>query len=201
VYAHLPLIVDIDRKKLSKRKHGAAVWVDTYKQQGYLPSALINYFALLGWNPGTEQEIFTLAELINEFDIDRVHKGAAVFDLKKLEWINKEHIKRLPREEQLKIIAKESDVFAEPQLEKEKIAWKQSTLEEAKNNLERVLGMLNDADAIMKFAEGAGKGNVLWPLRYALSGKEKSPDPFTLLEILGEEEAHKRVVNAIDMLT
>src|SRR5690606_7022918 len=63
VYAHLPLIVDIERKKLAKRKHGEAVWLDTYKKEGYLPEAILNFLSLMGWNPGTDQEIFSLSEL------------------------------------------------------------------------------------------------------------------------------------------
>ncbi|MBI2065767.1 MAG: glutamate--tRNA ligase [Candidatus Zambryskibacteria bacterium] len=91
VYAHLPLILGSDRSKLSKRKHGEMVWIDTYKNRGVLPQAMINYLALLGWNPGTDQEIFTLDELIDIFDLSRVHKGGAMFDERKLAWVNKKH--------------------------------------------------------------------------------------------------------------
>lgn len=197
-YAHIPLILAPDRSKLSKR-HGA-VSVFEYKEKGVLPQALINYLALLGWNPGTEQEIFSLKELIDIFEIGKIQKGGAIFDERKLEWFNKEHIKLLPEEEQLKLIAKDFDM-ATPVLDKDKIAWKQTTQEEAKKHLEKVSTMLGDPDAIMKYAEAEGKGNVLWPLRYALSGKEKSPDPFTLLKILGQDEATSRVEKAIELLT
>lgn len=91
IYAHLPLILAPDRSKLSKRKHGESVSLDYYRQKGYLPVAIINYLALLGWNPGTEQEIFTLDELINVFDFSKVHKGGAIFDEKKLAWVNRKH--------------------------------------------------------------------------------------------------------------
>jgi len=91
IYAHLPLILASDRSKLSKRKHGEMVWIDTYKDKGYSARAIINYLALLGWNPGTEQEIFTLEELITIFDLSRVHKGGAIFDEKKLAWVNRKH--------------------------------------------------------------------------------------------------------------
>ncbi len=96
VYAHLPLILDSDRKKLSKRKHGESVWIDFYRKQGYLPEALLNFFALLSWNPGTEQEIFTLTELIDAFDMEKVQKSGAIFNDEKLKWMNKEHMKLLP---------------------------------------------------------------------------------------------------------
>lgn len=91
LYAHLPLILAADRSKLSKRKHGESVSLDYYRQKGYLPQAIINYLALLGWNPGTEQEIFTLDELIKVFDFSKVHKGGAMFDEKKLAWVNRKH--------------------------------------------------------------------------------------------------------------
>ena len=200
VYAHLPLILDTDRAKLSKRKHGELVWVDTYKNQGFLPEALLNYLALLGWNPGTEQEIFTLPQLIEAFDINKIHKGGAIFDTRKLDWVNKEHIKLLPKEEQLKIITKDFDTVNAPELIKEKIIWKQTSIPEIIEHLKYVSEILNDHQAIMKYAEEKGKGNVLWPLRYALSGQEKSPDPFALLSVLSIKEAKKRIKKAIDLL-
>jgi len=199
IYAHLPLILDSDRKKLSKREHGEAVWVDFYKNNGILPDALLNYLALLGWNHGTDQEIFTLPQLIEAFDMDKAHKGGAIFDTKKLDWINKEHIKFLSPEEQLNRIAKDFDMST-PILDVEKIPWKTSNKEEAKKHLEKVLEFLYDSKAIMEYAEEMGKGNVLWPLRYALSGKEKSPDPLTLLKILDKDESEKRVKKAIEFL-
>lgn len=200
IYAHLPLILDSDRKKLSKREHGEAVWVDFYKNKGVLPGALLNYLALLGWNPGTDQEIFTLDKLVEAFDIDKAHRGGAIFDIKKLEWVNKEHIKLLSPEEKLKIIAKDFDTQTEPTLEKEKIAWKTSNNDETKKYLEKVLELVGREGDIMKYAEEEGKGNVLWPLRYALSGLEKSPDPLSLLKILGKEESEKRIRRAIKIL-
>lgn len=91
-FAHLPMILGPDKKRLSKR-HGAT-GVQEYRDSGYLPEALINYLALLGWNPGTEQEIFSYKELVNEFSIDRVQKKSAVFDERKLQWISGQHIYR-----------------------------------------------------------------------------------------------------------
>ncbi len=97
VYAHLPLILAADRAKLSKR-HGA-VAVEEFREGGYLPEAVLNYLALLGWGPGDEQEIFERDELVALFDLDRVTHSAAVFDHKKLDWINGEWIRRLPADE------------------------------------------------------------------------------------------------------
>ncbi|MGH7141518.1 MAG: glutamate--tRNA ligase [Minisyncoccia bacterium] len=96
-YAHLPLILAPDRSKLSKRKHGASI--ENYREQGYIPEAIINYLALLGWNPGTEEELFSLEELIERFSFDKLQKSGAIFDETKLRWFNKEHLRRLPPEE------------------------------------------------------------------------------------------------------
>ncbi|MBC7188030.1 MAG: glutamate--tRNA ligase [Calditrichaeota bacterium] len=104
VLAHLPLIFNPDGSKMSKRDMGKPGQegrrfdpdVATYRNGGYLREALINYLALLGWNPGEgdERQIFTLEELIREFSLERVNKARAIFDLTKLQWINAEHIKR-----------------------------------------------------------------------------------------------------------
>jgi glutamyl-tRNA synthetase len=97
-YAHMPLILAKDGAKLSKRKHPEAN-LAPYREQGYLPEALINYLALLGWNPGTSQEIFTFEELLHAFSFDRVQHAGARFDWEKLNWINGEYIRRLDDDE------------------------------------------------------------------------------------------------------
>lgn len=91
IYAHIPLILASDRSKLSKRKHGEFVSLDYWKNKGISAAAMINYMALLGWNPGTDQEIFTLEELLKTFNLSKVHKGGAIFDDKKLAWVNRKH--------------------------------------------------------------------------------------------------------------
>ncbi len=93
-FAHMPLILAPDGGKLSKRKHPEANLV-LYREQGYLPEAMVNYLALLGWNPGTEQEIFTFDELVQAFSFDRVQHGGARFDRRKLDWIDGEYIRAL----------------------------------------------------------------------------------------------------------
>ena len=92
-YAHLSLLVNDKKQKLSKRHGDVAVF--DFRKKGYLPEALINFVAFLGWNPGTEQEIFTLEELVDAFDFSHVHKAAAVFNYTKLDWYNREWMKRL----------------------------------------------------------------------------------------------------------
>lgn len=93
-FAHLPLLLNPDKSKLSKRQGDVAV--EDYLDKGYLPEALINFVALLGWHPKDEQEIFLLDDLIKEFSLDRVKKGGAVFDTAKLDWMNSVFIKNLP---------------------------------------------------------------------------------------------------------
>lgn len=96
-YAHLPLILGPDKKRLSKRHDATSV--TEYKRMGFVPAATRNYLALLGWSAGRDQEIFSSEELIEFFDLDRIHKSNAVFDLQKLEWMNGQYISRLRAEE------------------------------------------------------------------------------------------------------
>jgi glutamyl-tRNA synthetase len=96
-YAHLPLIFGADGTPLSKR-HGA-VAVTEYRNKGFLPQGLVNYLALLGWNPGTPQEIFSLPELVKQFSLKRVIKSNAQFNPEKLLWVNAQHIRAIPGED------------------------------------------------------------------------------------------------------
>jgi len=97
-YAHMPLILANDGSKMSKRKH-PELNLMLYREQGYLPEALLNYLALLGWNPGTTKETFSFDELVRLFSFDRVQHGGARFDWEKLNWINGEYIRALDDEE------------------------------------------------------------------------------------------------------
>jgi glutamyl-tRNA synthetase len=92
-FAHLPLILNPDRTKMSKRKSQTSI--DDYIAQGFIKEALVNYLALLGWSTGTEEEILSLDEIADRFDIGAVHKGGAVFDRERLEWLNGQWIRRL----------------------------------------------------------------------------------------------------------
>jgi glutamyl-tRNA synthetase len=97
VYVHLPLILAADRAKLSKR-HGA-VAVEEFRDQGFLPEGLVNYLALQGWSPADDREVLSIDEIVAEFQLDRVTHAAAVFDHKKLDWMNGQWMRRLPLEE------------------------------------------------------------------------------------------------------
>ena len=101
-FAHLPMILGKDKKKLSKR-HGATS-VYEYRDMGYLPEGLFNYFALLGWSPGDNQEIFDRDEAVRLFDLSRVTKRAAVFDMDKLDAVNQIHISRLDPQKRVELV-------------------------------------------------------------------------------------------------
>ena len=96
-FGHLPLILNPDRTKMSKRKSQTAI--ADYRAQGYIPEAMVNFLALLGWSTGTEEEILSLNELAGRFDLEHVQKGGAVFDRERLEWMNGQWIRRLSPEE------------------------------------------------------------------------------------------------------
>jgi glutamyl-tRNA synthetase len=105
MFAHLPLLLNPDKSKLSKRQGEVAV--EDYRDKGYLKEALLNFVALLGWNPGDDQEFFTMDGLIKKFTIERVHKSGAVFNIEKLNWLNAEHLRSKPNEEILVMLKDE----------------------------------------------------------------------------------------------
>jgi glutamyl-tRNA synthetase len=96
-FGHIPLILNADRSKMSKRKSQTAI--SSYREQGYLPEALVNFLAFLGWSPGTEEEIFSLDELSQRFDLAHVHKAGAVFDADRLDYLNGVYIRSLTDEQ------------------------------------------------------------------------------------------------------
>ncbi len=119
-FALVPLILGPDKKRLSKR-HGATS-VGEYETQGYLPEAMINFLALLGWSPGGNQEVFSREELIDRFSLDGISGGNAVFNSEKLDWFNQQHIMRLPADEILRRLR--------PELESAGL-WRDAFLDEA----------------------------------------------------------------------
>ncbi|HLC69692.1 MAG TPA: glutamate--tRNA ligase [Patescibacteria group bacterium] len=244
--AHLPLLLNADRSKLSKRQGDVAV--GDYRRKGYLPEAIVNFVALLGWNPGTEKELFTLEELVKEFSLEKVNKAGAVFNLQKLDWFNQQYIKKLSNE---KIVERASAWIEEAGLggvekeflakavglEKERIVtlaelpeaikfmielpnydsmllvWKKSDSPEAHKILLELKEFLNTiivrewtlTNLEAKIGEwveekGYGTGNVLWPLRTALSGLQNSPGPYEIAEALGKEWTLERLDIAIGKL-
>ena len=101
-FAHVPLILGPDGKRLSKR-HGATA-VGDYEHDGILPEAMFNFLSLLGWSPGDDQEVFSVEELVQTFSLERVLKKSGVFDVKKLEWLNGQHLAQTPTEELLEAV-------------------------------------------------------------------------------------------------
>ena len=255
VYAHLPIILAPDRSKLSKR-HGATS-LHEYRETGYLKEALVNYLALVGWSPGTDEEFFTLPELVLRFDLGGIQKSAGVFNADKLIWFNRAYLKQIPdtdfaahartripetlasfleredieyigrferllptirdRTSILSDISRDAEsgeydfAFFTPQPSPDMLMWKKDTApRDALSRLQKLTELLEvlpaypSADeaksAVWDYAEKEGRGEVLWPLRVALSGREKSPDPFTLIHIIGAKEAQKRLKNCCAIL-
>ncbi len=122
-FAHISLILGRDRSKMSKR-HGATA-IGQYREKGYLPEALVNFLALLGWSPEGEEEIFSLEQLKEMFSLDRVAKSPAVFDLDKLNWLNGHYIRRLPVERltELAIPFLERAGYIKPPVSPERYNW------------------------------------------------------------------------------
>ncbi len=262
-FAHLSLLLNPDKSKLSKRQGDVAV--EDYKNKGYLPEALVNFVAFLGWNPGTEKELFTLAELVEAFDLEKVNKSGAVFNLEKLDWYNQQYIRGLDSEKLVKIskpylealmngannqpstraqaerepiansdewlskviglekerMKKLSDlpeavkfVFELPEYDGELVVWKKSTKIETKTKIEELKDFLEtlkeekwnkvDLEEVTKKwieEKGYGTGDVLWPMRTALSGQKNSPGPFEIADVLGKEETLKRLKIALKKLS
>lgn len=241
-YAHLPLILDAERRKLSKRRNKVAM--NDYRDEGYLPEAMVNFMAFLGWNPKTEREIFSLPELVNEFDLSNVNASGSVFDIEKLNWLNGQYIRRMDFEEltkrtepfftkamgkrrrtkilrvqqarmrTLKDVQTDSEYFVKlPNYPTERLLWKTMTLEKAKESLKIAQDVCASADSEYESPEemeaylkavvsgrGLKAGEFFWPLRVALSGRERSHSPFELAFALGKKETLKRIAFALDTL-
>jgi glutamyl-tRNA synthetase len=250
--ATLPPIMGADGKKKLGKRDGAKDLLD-YKKEGYLPEAMVNFLAFIGWNPGDEREILTPDEFIESFDIKGIGRSGGKFNEEKLDWVNKEHLKHqkadwdifyigayMPEELRehekydtlipkiapviLERISKGSDIaklheegelayyFDQPTYDILKLVWKTSTKEKTLMYLEKMINILTDSqessftdtdtikNLFWNYAEEQGRGDVLWPLRVSLSGRDKSPDPFTLLHILGKNEGLKRVHYAYELL-
>jgi len=108
VFAHLPLLLNPDKSKLSKRQGDVAV--EDYMKKGYLKEALINFVALLGWNYGDDKEFYEIEELCKKFSLERVHKAGAVFNIDKLDWLNAEHLRNKPNDELLLMLKDELSI-------------------------------------------------------------------------------------------
>ncbi|OGZ77403.1 MAG: glutamate--tRNA ligase [Candidatus Staskawiczbacteria bacterium RIFCSPLOWO2_12_FULL_37_15] len=255
VYAHLPLMLNMDKSKMSKRQGDVAI--SDYHKNGYLPEALINFMALLGWNPGTEKEIFSLAKLVKEFSIEKVQKAGAIFNVQRLDFINGFYIREKPIEKLTELCIpylKEAGLLiagqiSENKLEKiievsktrmkklfdivelsgfffvDKVAYDKNLLKwddmkdgdikdalllcdktlselkdwEIKKIEEALMGVAGEFNRQKGYPE-KNRGFLLWPMRVALSGKQFSPSPFEISDILGREKTLKRIRGAVEKL-
>ncbi len=250
IYAHIPLLLGKDRSKLSKRK--GAISMTEYRNRGFLPEALVNYMALLGWHPADDIEVLSLEQIIKDFTLDRVQKAGAIFDEEKLQWFDRQYISKLSDNdfhskasafipEWLKtdsvrlnrcivLLREKVSSFGEiPKLFEadgelgfvkelksytpDMLLWKKNPSKEAaaanlKQASESLEAIPDDSftaesikNSIWRYAEEKGKGDVLWPLRMALTGQDKSPDPFNSAFILGKVESLTRIKYALEKLS
>lgn len=224
-YAHLPLILGTDRSKLSKR-HGAK-GVSEFRKDGFLPQAILNYMALLGWTPPNGEEFLTLDEMIDVFDLKDVHISPAIFDLKKLEWMNGIYIRQAKLDElRSKIKDQRSKITIDENLldrfiplaqdrmttlndfydlvfplissQKPELSDKERMV--AKKLLEKFLRIQqwNNEAIFSAFKEVMAEEKIKMPLIYKIiTGKEKGLPLPQSLEILGKEEVAKRLKNSL----
>ncbi len=252
-----PIMAENGKKKLSKRD--GAKDILEYRDEGYLPEAMFNFLILIGWNPGTNQEIIKREDFIKMFDISKIQHSGGNFNEEKLDWINKEYLKLLSIKEKKEYIEKfiplniknlpkykdktinkiipiiferisngkeimemsqNGDLtyfFQRPTFEKEVLIFKPDKIDKEKkykqisNYLTQTIVILekieeknftkeNIKKILLPYAKEVGTGDLLWPVRYALSGKDKSPDPFVLIEIFGKNETIARLNYAIKLL-
>lgn len=246
-FVTLPPIMGADGKKKLSKRDGAKDLLE-YKTDGYLPETMCNFLALIGWNPGGNEEIFSKKELSELFSLGKIQKSGGAFNLEKLQWMNRIYLEKQPDEfllEYLQSALSDSytldesilkklipvvfervhnkiDIteafaageytwtYAQPQYDKQILQWKKDPdVADTLPRLESLLTLFAKADfsspetikeAIWSFAEETGRGEVLWPLRVALSGREKSPDPFTIAYIIGQEETLARINYACDKI-
>ncbi|MEI6039975.1 MAG: glutamate--tRNA ligase [Candidatus Berkelbacteria bacterium] len=253
-YGHLPMILNSDKTKMSKRKNPVSVSHD-FRDQGYLPEAMINFMVLLGWSPSVNSildgptktdELYTLKDLTSGFDLADIGKSPAIFDQTKLDYFNGYYIRQmdlgelthraLPFLQKAGLIKKESEellqiialvqerlkklselpeltdfFFHLPNYEADLLIPKKGTKEATLKALEESSQALAQEDDFSRDSLdnllralavklGLSAGEVLWPIRAALSGKPASPGTFELLGFFGKDESLARMKKAIDML-
>jgi glutamyl-tRNA synthetase len=287
-FVTLPPLMSIGGKKKLGKRDGAKDILE-YKAEGYLPEAMLNFLALIGWNPGTEQELFTASEFIEAFDLSHIHKSGGQYNEEKLDWLNREYIQRMSYEEQeayvlpflpdsiknlrstpffkdiilllIERISNGKDIEAEfakkefansasinidseaqevlatlthteviPMLNSYMVASKDPVITQKELLFAKDMRNQHDANKIVAqyledihesivrsaswdqvlqkneenplwvYAGQHGRGNVLWPLRIALSGENKSIDVFEIMKIIGKEATLRRIGNAVRTL-
>ncbi len=242
-FVHIPMIHGEDGSRMSKR-HGATA-ISEYRKQGYLPEALVNYLALLGWNPGNNKEIFSKEALIKEFSLKRINKTAAVFDLNRLNWVNGQYIKAMDIEKLTQLIVPrlKQRQYISDDYDKD---WLSGLIKLYKTRLptldhfaklagfffadnvcyneeavKKFLMTATVAEYLMKFKQvlektepfehrvieenirslvkdmGIKAGDIIHPVRVALTGGTVSPGIFEVIEFLGKEKSVSRLEKII----
>jgi glutamyl-tRNA synthetase len=251
-FIHFAGVLNKNGGKLSKRD--GDVSVENYKEKGYLPEALINFCALLGWHPKDDNEILSINDIIKEFNYKDIRPSGSVFDIEKLDFFNGYYLRAMDIEKLVQLcrpyleenlrktqaasrkttgyikkvvgleqerlkklseIGEKTEYFFADELDYDPkmLIWKKLTSEQVKLNLEqvyKVLELIPEAswtnnsigDALMSHIQAMGgkNGDYLWPMRVALTGKEASPSPFDVAEVLGKNGSLKRVGNGIKKL-
>lgn len=248
-YAHIPLILNPDRSKMSKRRDPVSITKD-FRDRGYLPEAMINFMVLLGWAPSRTQDIFSINELVETFELNRVGKSGSIFDIEKLNYLNGYYIRQKSVPELVDLIKKDTaasrimalknsefaervvtlvrerlvrlDQFSEiadyfyevPTYKKELLIFGKSDqghtlkgLKKAFQALKKIkprswksINSLEKCLADVVKVNKLSNGDVFWPVRAALSGREASPSPAELLWALGREESLMRIRRGIEKL-
>jgi len=226
-YAHIPLILNGDGSKMSKRDVGAAL--GDYPKQGFYSPAVVNFIALLGWSPKDDSEIFSPEELIEKFSLEAINRSPGRFDAEKCEWVNQQHLLALTPDKFVEVAAAYCETTPTPEMLKS-IQEKVSLLTQAPDAVsfyldpeypidseplakvkgndsagalltalaETIQGLTDWSDPKSVIgstakAHGAKPGQLMFPLRIALSGKAGGPDLGAILEILGQEECLRRI--------
>ena len=234
-YAHIPLILNPDGSKMSKRDAGAAV--GDYPRQGFLPAAVVNFIALLGWSSKTEEEIFTLAQLAERFSLEAVNRAPARFDLEKCRWVNQQHLAGLSAatfaslaagfvieaglplpenfqavaaavKDKVRLLSEVPDAAAF--ILSDQLQYDDEAVTKVRANA-AVAGMLDKLAAAfdgldawsaeaakaalneVAGAAGCKPGQLMFPLRVALSGRAHGPDLGAVLDLLGRQRSSARV--------
>ncbi|MFZ2970627.1 MAG: glutamate--tRNA ligase, partial [Minisyncoccia bacterium] len=260
-FAHFTLLLNSDKSKLSKRQGDVAV--EDYLKKGYLKEALLNFVLLLGWNPKTEEEVFSLEEMIKRFDLSGINKTGAIFNVEKLDWLNGIYIRKMPLDELTKLcipylveaelikvssskyqvlstgkeinfdqlkkvvaleherMKKLSDIkesvkfifYDKIEYDKNLLIWKKMSSDDVRRNLEIAYGEMkniteidftkDNLDQVLRNSmekNNIGTGEMLWPLRVALTGLKASPGPFEIADVLGKDASLGRIRLAIEKI-
>lgn len=219
-YAHIPLILNGDGSKMSKRDEGAAL--GDYPKNGFLSDAVVNFLALLGWSPKDDSEIFSPEELIEKFTLESVNRAPARFDPRKCQWVNQQHILKMSPEdfiaacpgdatpamlasvqEKVSLLTEVPDAvsfYLNPEFPYDEKALEKASkaadlLEQLANDFSQLSDWSAAKDTIAETAKNADAkpGQLMFPLRVALSGKAGGPDLGAILQILGKDECVRRI--------